>query len=376
MLKILKKIIKYLFISILSIIVFLIIAATIFVNTSPQIGQRPVGEDLKRIQNSQNYSEDVFVNEIETSPGNIWKAMQKMPEMLFNDTKNPHKPLPVAFLKESVQATDSLTHITWFGHSAFLVELQGKRILIDPMLGDVASPLPFGTKRFAYQKPIPLDQLTNIDVVIISHDHYDHLDYPTIKKIKDDVKHFIVPLGVGSHLKSWDISAKKITELDWWEDTNLAGVQYTAAPSRHFSGRGLTDRDATQWASWAIKSDTTTIYFSGDGGYGPHFKEIGDKLGPFDFAMLECGQYNEAWSNIHMMPEETVQAGLDVNAQITMPIHWGAFRLAPHGWTDPVVRFTKTANEKQLPYILPKIGVRFQLGKDYPKKEWWSEVLN
>ncbi|CAM4205148.1 MBL fold metallo-hydrolase [Zobellia roscoffensis] len=374
MLKTLKKIVRYTIISIVSIIVFLIIGITIFVNTSPQMGQRPLGDDLDRIQNSKNYNEDVFVNQTETSPGNPWEAMQEMPDMLFDDTKNPHKPLPVAFLKESLQATDSLTHITWFGHSAFLLELQGKRILIDPMLGDIASPLPFGTKRFAYQKPIPLDQLKNIDVVIVSHDHYDHLDYPTIKKIKDDVKHFIVPLGVGSHLKSWDISAKKITELDWWQDTSLDGIQYTAAPSRHFSGRGLTDRNATQWASWIIKSNTDNIYFSGDGGYGPHFKEIGEKLGPFDFAMMECGQYNEAWSNIHMMPEETVQAGLDVNAKIAMPIHWGAFRLAPHGWTDPVVRFTKTANEKQLPFLLPEIGERFQLGEDYPKKEWWLEL--
>jgi L-ascorbate metabolism protein UlaG (beta-lactamase superfamily) len=171
------------------------------------------------------------------------------------------------------------------------------------------------------------------------------------------------------------VAPENITELDWWQFAERDGISYTACPARHFSGRGFADRDATLWASWVIKAETQNIYFSGDGGYGSFFAEISQKLGPLDFAMLECGQYNQVWSNIHMMPEETVQAGLVLNAKLVMPIHWGAFSLAPHSWTDPIIRFTKSANERNLPYILPVIGQRFQLGKDFPKSEWWLDAL-
>lgn len=339
------------------------------------MGQVPKGSDLERIRKSDHYDKGRFTNPIATSTGDVWGALKEMPKMLFDDTKNPHRPLPVAFADDALGKADSLTHITWFGHSAFLLELQGQRILIDPMFGDVASPVPFGTKRFPYQRKIPWEELRDIDVVLISHDHYDHLDYPSITRLKDEVKHFITPLGVGSHLKSWGVAAENITEMDWWQSTEMNGIAYTATPSRHFSGRGLTDRDATQWAGWALQADGQKIYFSGDSGYGPHFREIGEKLGPFDFAMMECGQYNTVWSDIHMMPEETVQAAKDVKARTTMPIHWGAFRLAPHGWTESVERFTEAAHKDQLPYILPEIGERLQIGRDFPKKEWWREVL-
>lgn len=362
-------------ITILSLIVLLALIIFVFISTSPQFGQKPQGEDLIRISQSPHYNEEGFVNLSETTTADIWEALKKMPEMLSGGDKNPQKPLPAAFSHTGLQTADSVTFITWYGHSAFLLELQGKRILIDPMFGKVASPTFLGSKRFAYQQPIPLERLKNIDVVVISHDHYDHLDYPTIQKIKNEVNHFITPLGVGSHLKSWGVATEKITELDWWQHTERDGILYTACPSRHFSGRGIADRDATQWASWVLRADTHNIYFSGDGGYGNFFSEISLNLGPFDFAMLECGQYNQAWSNIHMMPEETVQAGLDLNTKLAMPIHWGAFRLAPHSWTDPIIRFTKAARERNLPYILPTIGQRFQLGKDYPKSEWWKEAM-
>ncbi|SHJ05995.1 MBL fold metallo-hydrolase [Pseudozobellia thermophila] len=361
--------------SVVSVIVLLIGAVAIFVNTSPQMGQPPKGSDLERIRKSGNYEGGSFINPMETSTGDIWAALKEMPKMLFDDSNNPHRPLPVAFVDEALRKADSATHLTWFGHSAFLLELQGQRILIDPMLGDVASPVPFGTKRFAYQRNIPLEQLRDIDVVVISHDHYDHLDYPSIIGLKNEIKHFITPLGVGSHLKSWGVPSEKITELDWWESVRMGGIDYTSAPSRHFSGRGLTDRDATQWASWILKARDQNIYFSGDSGYGPHFREIGEKYGPFDLAMMECGQYNKAWSNIHMMPEETVQAAMDVNAKVTLPIHWGAFRLAPHGWTESVERFTQAADKNELPYLLPEIGERFRLGNDFPKRTWWTQAL-
>ncbi|PWJ58658.1 L-ascorbate metabolism protein UlaG (beta-lactamase superfamily) [Dyadobacter jejuensis] len=368
-----KKLLVWIGLSLLATILILIGGTVFFMNTSPQIGQRPEGADLERIRLSSHYGANGFVNITETNTGDIWEVLKTLPSMLWAKNTSPLHPLPAAFEDQSQAAIDSLTYITWYGHSAFMIELDGKRILIDPMLGHVAAPVSFGSKRFAYQNEIPIDQLDAIDVVLLSHDHYDHLDYPTILRLKDKVRHFITPLGVGSHLKAWGVAPENITELDWWEESRRDGIRYTACPARHFSGRGLTDRDATQWASWVLQSEAEKIYFSGDGGYGTHFAEIADKFGPFDFAMLECGQYNPAWSNIHMMPEETVQAGLDLKARLSMPIHWGAFSLAPHAWTEPITRFTKAADRQKLPYVLPTIGQRFALGQQFPKSLWWLQ---
>lgn len=178
---------------------------------------------------------------------------------------------------------------------------------------------------------------------------------------------------MAAHLKLWGVPANKIVELDWWEDIQLDRVTYTATPSRHFSGRGLTDRNATQWAGWSMATEQAHLFFSGDGGYGPHFKEIAKRLPPIDFAMLECGQYNTVWADIHMMPEETVQAALDLNAAKAMPIHWGGFRLAPHTWADPVRRFSTYANEKGVDFILPMIGVPFST-QTKTQNTWWAEL--
>ncbi|WP_209272336.1 MBL fold metallo-hydrolase [Wenyingzhuangia aestuarii] len=359
-------------ISLLGLVLVLIVGVVIFVNLSPQMGMPPKGADLIRMQQSPNYGETSFVNLVQTTTGDIWEALTKMPEMYRSKGNEPTQPLPSKFsLLNASQQIDS-TYITWFGHSSFLIEMQGKRILIDPMFGAVASPIPLGSKRFTYEQPIPVEELTDIDVVLISHDHYDHLDYPTIRKIKDKVSLFITPLGVGSHLKRWGVPADHIVELDWWQAHLLEDLNFTATPARHFSGRGLTDKDATQWAGWTLQSEQYNLYFSGDSGYGTHFKTIGEQLGPFDFAMIECGQYNQAWSEIHMMPEESVQAAKDVQARIAMPIHWGAFRLAPHGWTDSMDRFEQKAITEKLPYIVPSIGERFSLNKTHHHKKWWQ----
>lgn len=374
MFRIIKKTMIWLFITLAVFVGIVGIGAAIFVNISPQFGAKPSGAALERISQSENFENGKFLNIIPTKQADIFEALGKLPEMLSTKGKVPNESIPVNFKDEISTNVDSLTSITWFGHSAFFVELKGTRILIDPMLGEIASPLPFGSTRFAYKEDIPFDQLTNIDVVIISHDHYDHLDYPSIVKLKDEVKHFITPLGVGSHLRQWGVGADKITELDWWENTTIGNVELSACPSRHFSGRGITDANATQWASWVLKADTHNIYFSGDGGYGPHFKEIGERLGPFDFAMLECGQYNESWKDIHMMPEESAQAGIDVKAKVAMPIHWGAFQLALHTWKDPVVRFSAKAQELNLPATYPQIGERLVLGEKLPTNFWWETV--
>ncbi|XOV91772.1 MAG: MBL fold metallo-hydrolase [Bacteroidota bacterium] len=372
MIKKLTKAFMYTIAAILGIIAVFAIAVIIFVNSAPQIGEKPKDEHLLEIQKSPNYGKDEFVNLIETKMGSASEMMATMPDFFFGKNQSPSFELPVKFGENQHAPVDTLCYVTWYGHSAFLVEIEGKRILIDPMLGEVASPVSFGSKRYPYEKPIPIEELTDIDAIILSHDHYDHLDYPTIMKLKDEVDHFFMALGVGSHFVSWGIPEEKITELDWWDHVEYKGLKLVACPARHFSGRGLTDRNATLWASWVIQGEHQNIYFSGDGGYGPHFKEIGAKYGPFDLAMIECGQYNEAWEAIHMMPEQSVQAGVDVQGQLLMPIHWGAFKLSVHEWTDPILRFKAESERLDASIVHPFIGERFLLGQDYPRPEWWK----
>jgi L-ascorbate metabolism protein UlaG (beta-lactamase superfamily) len=269
---------------------------------------------------------------------------------------------------------DESASLVWFGHSAFLLKMDGKNILIDPMFGDVPAPHPWlGKKRYSNGLPIEIEKLPAIDAILISHDHYDHLDYGSIQKLKDKTSAFYVPLGVGAHFLKWGVPAEKIHELAWWDETHLNSIKLVFAPARHFSGRGLGDRFSTLWGSWIIKGSNENIYFSGDGGYGPHFKEIGDKYGPFDFAMMECGQYNENWKDIHMMPEETAQAAVDVKANYMMPIHWGAFTLALHSWTDPVERVSKKANELEVSLLIPQIGERIIVDSTLSRstEQWW-----
>ena len=372
--KVLKILKVMLFIS-LTLIGLLTITVIVFVNTAPQIGQKPEGADLARIKESPNYQNNEFVNLITTKMGSFGDIVSTLPDFIYTKNGSPSDPLPVHFGEHNQNTVDSLCFVTWYGHSAFLFEIGSIRILLDPMLGEASSPVSFGSRRFPYSRPIPLEEIRDIDAVILSHDHYDHLDYNSIIMLKDHVGHFYTALGVGSHLKKWGVSSDKITELDWWESTELAGVKLTACPSRHFSGRGFNDRNATQWASWVIKADRYNLYFSGDSGYGPHFKEIGDRYGPFDFAMLECGQYNEAWEAIHMMPEQSVQAGIDLVAQLLMPIHWGAFKLSVHEWTDPIVRFVAESEKREVEIVCPGIGERFALGQHYPRNRWWRQVF-
>lgn len=218
-----------------------------------------------------------------------------------------------------------------------------------------------------------MENLKNIDAIVISHDHYDHLDFESVKQLLPHTKKFYTALGVGSHLKRWGVPSSKIVELDWWQNSALENLTLTATPSRHFSGRTFSDRNKTQWASWVIEGKYNKIYFSGDSGYGPHFKSIGQKLGPFDFAMVECGQYNENWSAIHMMPEQSAQVGLDLDAKVIMPIHWGEFDLSLHSWTDPIERVTEAAKNLNQPIIHPRIGLRFEIS-EMPDDRWWESV--
>lgn len=370
-----KRVLKMIGITIASILVLITITGILFLNLSPQFGKNPSKEQKEEFSKLENYAVGKFQN-LSPSPMDI-----KFSEMLKeyskkSENRSPKSNIPIEKISASFFDQDSLaTRLFWFGHSAFYLEMDGKKILIDPMLGNKPSPIPFmGPDRYSKELPISIEELPNIDAVIFSHDHYDHLDYETIKKIKDKVDHFYVPLGVGNHLESWGVAKENISELNWWESIDFQGINLICAPSRHFSGRGMFNRASTLWCSWIIEGSEHKIYFSGDSGYDSHFKEIGDKYGPFNLSLIECGQYNPQWKNIHMMPEETVQAAADLQSKLTMPIHWGAFTLAFHSWTDPIERALKKGIELNQKVITPKIGEVIILGNaDVPQEKWWLD---
>jgi len=297
-------------------------------------------------------------------------------DLMKNDPKRkPHKPIGIkTFLPLPMQDAKQ-TKVIWFGHSAVLLEMEGKRILLDPQFSNYPSPFPlFGGKRFSKVLPIQPELLPPIDVVILSHDHYDHLDYHSIMKIKDKTSLFCVPLGVRKRLEKWGVHSEKIREFEWWTELDFLGLKLGCTPAKHFSGRSLFDRNSTLWCSWVIAGQQTKVFFSGDGGYGNHFAQIGQKYGPFDLTLMECGQYDERWSTIHMMPEETIQAHIDVGGKVMIPIHWAAFRLAFHDWTEPIERAIKRAKERNVNVATPKIGETVIAGSaKYPTSTWWKQ---
>lgn len=346
------------------------------ISCSPQFGGNVSKTEREKFKEYPTYNEDkkVFENLKETNMDMDFKAIWSLLKDYArgDSTRKPSKDVSTLAFDDFNQ--ESLPKLMWFGHSAFLLQMNGKNILIDPMLSEVPSPYGFlGQPRYSKSLPTEIEALPQIDFVIISHDHYDHLDYESIKLLKAKTKQFLVPSGVGVHLKRWKIDESSIQEMYWWEEIELEGFKFVFTPSRHFSGRGMFNRFETLWGGWIIQSGDQNIYFSGDSGYGEHFKEIGAKYGPFDFTMIECGQYDNRWSEIHMMPEESVQACVDLRSEMAMPIHWGAFTLALHSWTDPVERFSAKAKEMDLKFITPRIGEKVRLGLDFPKEEWWDQ---
>ena len=274
----------------------------------------------------------------------------------------------------ALRGNPSEISITWLGHSTVYFEINGLRILTDPVLSGWASPYPYiGPKSFDYSNNYLAEDLPEIDIVLLSHDHYDHLDYKTMKAIDHKVKQYIMPLGVGAHLESWKIETRKISEFDWWEEITISDITFTACPTRHFSGRGIFDRFKTLWAAWSIKYNHQHVLFGGDSGYYSGFQEIPKRLGAFDLVMLENAAYHKFWYEIHMMPEETYQAFLDLNANYIMPIHWAKFDLSLHPWQEPIERLFNAASKdgKTDKIICPSPGERFILNKEFPKDLWW-----
>jgi L-ascorbate metabolism protein UlaG (beta-lactamase superfamily) len=360
-------------IPVLLILCVIVLSVYLLLKFYPAFGQKP---SQSKVQDSPQYSNGSFKNSIPTSMSTDWKTSFTMIRDMFNRNTN-RKPKGALSISEfpTLSHPHDKTNITWFGHSASMIEIEGKHLLLDPMFGDAPSPFPWiGGKRYSRRLPFSIEDLPKIDAVIFSHDHYDHLDYGTIQKLRDRVLQFFVPIGVRSHLERWGIDPDIIIELDWWQEFEFQGLTLAAAPARHFSGRSLHDRNSTLWCSWVIKGRESNIFFSGDSGYGPHFKEIGERYGPFDLTLMECGQYDPRWAPIHMLPEETVQAHKDVKGTLLLPIHWGAFTLSFHEWTDPIKRVTKAGEKEGIRILTPMIGETVILNEDpYPAHKWWEE---
>ncbi|SCK25717.1 MBL fold metallo-hydrolase [Vogesella sp. LIG4] len=288
----------------------------------------------------------------------------------------PVAPIPVLPLttQDLQHAPD---HSLWrLGHSTVLLKLDGKFWLTDPVFAERASPFRFiGPKRF-HAAPISLDALPPLEAVLLSHDHYDHLDRDTILLLQQKVGMFITPLGVGDRLIAWGVPAAKVRQLDWWQETQLGSLRMVATPAQHFSGRSLTDGNRTLWASWVLITPTARIFFSGDTGYFDGFKTIGERFGPFDITLVENGAYNEAWADVHMHPEQTVQAHIDLQGKRLVPIHNGTFDLALHAWTEPLQRVSELAARCQVALSTPRFGERLDIANPAHGHAWWDAAAN
>ena len=339
-----------------------------------QFGGKATKELQTQYEKSENWRDGHFQNLEESD---MLMPLSKIPAVIYKQLtkkgQTPKENLPIIpFEEEQFLATSDIAKFIWYGHSVVLMRLNNKTILIDPMLGSDTTPIaPISNKRFSANSLSLIDDFPEIDLILLTHDHYDHLDYDSIQKLKHKTQRYYVALGLKRHLVRWGVAAELITEFDWWNDAMLGDIKITFTPTQHFSGRGLTDRAKCLWGGWAFKTEKETIWFSGDSGYAKHFKTIGEHLGPFDFAFMECGQYNHDWHPVHMFPEECIQAALDAHVKKAMPVHWAGFALSyQHTWTDPADGFVKYAKEKELDYLLPEIGQLFTYS-DSLQDAWW-----
>ncbi|WP_228517490.1 MBL fold metallo-hydrolase [Aliidiomarina indica] len=330
---------------------------------------------------SSQFDDGRFHNPRPAQPGEMpTSTIRTFWDVFFNKPEDtvPSSPIPIHQLTQAKLEAAPNRSLYRLGHSTILMKLQDEWFLIDPVFSERASPVKFaGPKRF-HPVPIVIDDLPPIRAVIISHDHYDHLDRATLRRLDSRVSEFITPLGVGDRLVHWGIEANKVNQFDWWGSMSINDIAITATPAQHFSGRGLRDGNATLWASWVIEdkseNDTLKVFFSGDTGYFDGFTEIGERFGPFDITLMETGAYNERWSYAHLHPEESVQAHLDLDGQWLLPIHNGTFDLAFHAWDDPFEQVLHFAEKHGVKITTPMIGERIDMTAPHQGDAWWRTL--
>jgi L-ascorbate metabolism protein UlaG (beta-lactamase superfamily) len=362
--------IKIIIYATLLIIGLLILFIGLYLRFSPQLG------GASRSYDSPNYVSGKFKNLIVTPMhSNNISFFKILKDFIFNKHNQAFPPTILPSSKINKELLSNLKEtdvaISWLGHSCFFIKTKEISIITDPVLGSTKlPPLNIGPKPFPTTQKYETNCLPKIDIVLISHDHYDHLDMKIIKQLKSSL--FYVPLGVKAHLIRWGISEQNITEFDWYkEKLFMNNIKFIFAPSRHYSGRGLLNRNSTLWGAWIIELNNKKIFFSGDTGYFEEFKKIGKDYGPFDLSLLDCGQYNIAWQYLHMLPEEVVQAGIDLRSKAILPSHWGKYVLSLHKWSEPIERVVLEARKKGMVIVTPMIGETFLLSDKLPCGVWW-----
>ncbi len=338
----------------------------------PVFGGTPMGARLERMRRSPRWHGGRFRNPVPLesagSPDAVWKWLTAN-----RGLRQPSGGVPTVRRTAADFAGPRDLRLTWLGHGTTLVEIEGARFLIDPVFSRNASPGPlFGVARF-HEPPLPLDQVPALDAVVLTHDHYDHLDAGAVRQLAGRVPRWVCPLGVGAHLERWGVAPDQITECDWWDAAEASGVRLVATPARHFSGRSVTDRDRTLWCGWAFVGAEHRVFATGDGGYDASFAEVGRRLGPFDATLAEVGAYDADWADVHMGPEQAVRAVQDAGGGLMVPVHWGTFNLAFHGWTEPAERVVVAAEAAGVPLAVPRPGESVVPSAPPALQRWWPE---
>jgi L-ascorbate metabolism protein UlaG (beta-lactamase superfamily) len=355
------------------IFVIVIVLLVVSILNLPVFGKKPAGQRLARIKRLPLYHDGAIQNQSPTPTLPPDVSFWKMFWTVIKGNPNGSPKLDLPHHKPDFNFSDTFK-LTWFGHSSYLIQVDGKNILVDPVFSERPSPFQFiGTKRFGGTNFVSPSDFPMLDVILITHDHYDHLDYAAILELKDKTKCFVTSLGVGAHLEHWGVEADKIVELVWDEQISVCPeLSFTALPARHFSGREF-KRNQTLWSSFVLRTLKYNLYLGGDSGYDEHFTTIGEQYGPFDLAILECGQYNEMWPLIHLFPEQTVDAAINLNAKRLLPVHWGKYKLALHHWDDSIKRVSIAATAKKMELATPMLGEAYTF-ENPSQSNWWLNL--
>ncbi|GHH70936.1 Zn-dependent hydrolase [Streptosporangium violaceochromogenes] len=338
------------------------------------LGGRAEGARLERIRRSPRFRDGAFRNPVPGAvvPPGTWPGLLGA-LALERDGRHPPAPVPLVTSPVTGPSADGLS-VVWYGHATTMVEIEGRRVLLDPVWSDRCSPVPWAGPRRLHPPPVPLAGLPAVDAIVISHDHYDHLDMATVRALTAaQTAPFLVPLGIGAHLERWGVPPSRVVELDWEEEARVAGLRFAATAARHFSGRSLV-RDRTLWGSWVVAGEARRVFYAGDSGYFDGYAAIGATHGPFDLTLMPVGAYSPSWPDVHMTPEEAVAAHLDLGGELLLPVHWATFALAFHPWAEPIDRLWREAKACGVRLAVPRPGDRVDVD-DVPSPDPWWELF-